>query len=336
VQTLASFVMRGTWRAEGNTATVELVEQDGEVFDFPETVQVEWRDGLLLADGDGVQSWRTAGLQFTPALGDYSSVVRTLHERLAAAGYLIFYNPGPGGNIFVEETQRALVAFQEAQRLAVHGVAGPATWAALEIALLPTHTAAGEPIVYLTFDDGPDGQYTPQILNLLARYDAQATFFVLGEQALHYPDLVRAEAAAGHYVANHGFAHHAFDDMSRDELTRDIQKTEKLLREAAGDLFAWDGDVHFLRPPYGLTGDETQKYAAESGYVMVMWDIDSQDWQLPGGWAVALNVLNYVEPGDIVLMHDGGGDRIQTILALEAILEDLSARGYRFQSIFGH
>jgi peptidoglycan/xylan/chitin deacetylase (PgdA/CDA1 family) len=124
--------------------------------------------------------------------------------------------------------------------------------------------------------------------------------------------------------------------MSQTELNREIQKTERLLREIAGDLFAWDGDVHFVRPPYGLTNENTLEQAAESGYVVVIWDVDSLDWQLPGTAQIVSAVLNHVRPGDIVLMHDGGGDRTQTILALEIILRELSGQGYTFRSIFGH
>jgi peptidoglycan/xylan/chitin deacetylase (PgdA/CDA1 family) len=336
VQTLTPFVMKGSWHAEGETAAVELTERDGEPFVAPETFRIEWRDGLLAMRGHGDQSWRTAGLQFTPASGDRHPMVRALHQRLAAAGFLAVEDPDLASDFYAESTRRAVVAFQKAYGLALHGVADAATLAALEIALLPERTPAGSPIVYLTFDDGPDGAYTPQILDLLARYNARATFFVLGEQARRFPELIRAEAEAGHYVANHGFAHHDFGSMSRDELVREIQKTERLLREISGDLFAWDGDVHFLRPPYGLTNEDTLEHAAGSGYVVVVWDVDSQDWQLPGAAQVASAVLDHVRPGDIVLMHDGGGDRIQTILALEIILGELSGQGYTFRSIFGH
>jgi peptidoglycan/xylan/chitin deacetylase (PgdA/CDA1 family) len=336
VQTVAPFVMQGTWHAEGETATVELTEQDGEPFVAPETFRIEWRDGLLTVKGHSDQSWRTVGMQFTPTSGDSHSMVRELHQRLAAAGFLDIGNPGMASELYTESTRRAVAAFQDASGLAPHGVADAATLAALEIALLPERTSTGAPIVYLTFDDGPNGAYTPQILDLLARYNAQATFFVLGEQALSFPELIRAEAAAGHYVANHGFAHHDFGSMSRTELNREIQKTERLLREIAGDLFAWDGDVHFLRPPYGLTNEDTMEHAAESGYVVVIWDVDSQDWQLPGTAQIVSAVLDHVRPGDIVLMHDGGGDRTQTILALEIILRELSGQGYTFRSLFGH
>lgn len=335
-QSLVPFVMEGTWQVDGDIATVELTSQDGEPFVLPETLQLQWRDGLLTVKGHGDGSWRTAGLRFAPAQGDRHAMVRELHKRLAEAGYLLYENPGPGDDAFTDQTRLALMAFQEAQGLEPHGVADAAAWAALDIARLPERTTDGEPIVYLTFDDGPDGRYTPQILDLLDRYSAQATFFVLGEQAEFFPDLIRAEAQAGHYVANHGFAHHSFDDMTRDELYREIQKTERLLREAAGDLFAWDGDVHFVRPPYGLTDTSTQEHAGGFGYVVVMWDVDSHDWQLPGATQIASNVLNYVQPGDIVLMHDGGGDRSQTILALEMILQELSTAGYQFHSLFGN
>jgi peptidoglycan/xylan/chitin deacetylase (PgdA/CDA1 family) len=335
-QSLVPFVMEGTWQVAGEIATIELTSQDQEPFALPEIFQLQWRDGLLTVKEHGDGSWRTSGLRFAPALGDCNAMVRELHRRLAKAGYLLYEKPGPGDDAFTDQTRLALMAFQEAQGLESHGVADAATWAALDIALLPERTAAGAPILYLTFDDGPDGTYTPQILEMLERYDAQATFFVLGEQAQFFPDLIRAEAQAGHYVANHGYAHHAFDDMSRDELYREIQKTERLLREAAGDLFAWDGDVHFVRPPYGLTDESTQEHAGEFGYVVVMWDVDSQDWQLPGATQIAWNVLNYVQPGDIVLMHDGGGDRSQTVLALEMILQELRAAGYEFHSLFGN
>lgn len=335
-RSLVPFVMEGTWQVAGEIATVELTSQDGEPFVLPETFELQWRDGLLTVKGHGDGSWRTAGLRFAPALGDCNAMVRELHRRLADAGYLLYENPGPGDDAFTDQTRLALMAFQEAQGLEPHGMADAATWAALDISQLPEHTAAGAPILYLTFDDGPDIRYTPQILELLERYDAQATFFVLGEQAEFFPDLIRSEAQAGHYVANHGFAHHAFDDLSRDELYREIQKTERLLREAAGDLFAWDGDVHFVRPPYGLTDASTQEHAGGFGYVVVMWDVDSHDWQLPGANQIVENVLNYVQPGDIVLMHDGGGDRSQTVLALETILQELGAVGYEFHSLFGN
>jgi peptidoglycan/xylan/chitin deacetylase (PgdA/CDA1 family) len=335
VEPLTPFVMEGTWGANGNEATVELVKQDGEPFVSPEIMEIERHDGILRVNGQEATGWRTAGLQFAPAFGDYHSMVRELHKRLTAAGFLLYANPGPGDDIFGQETQRAVMAFQGAYGLVAHGTADAATWAALDIALLPERTATGQPIVYLTFDDGPDQRYTPQILDLLDRYNAQATFFVLGEQVAYYPDLIRAEVEGGHYVANHGFAHHSFDGMNRAELVREIRRTEKILREAAGDLFAWHGDVRFLRPPYGLTDSQTQEYAAESGYVMVMWDVDSQDWQRPGAAQIAFNVINQAQPGDIVLLHDSGGDRSQTVVALELILQQLGAQGYRFESIFG-
>jgi peptidoglycan/xylan/chitin deacetylase (PgdA/CDA1 family) len=333
-QSLTPFSMSGTWEVAGNVATVEFTEQNGEPFPLSETIRLRWKDGVLAVRGHEEGTWRVAGIRFAPAQGDYHSMVTELHRRLAQAGYLRYDGPAPGDDLYSEQTRLAVTSFQEASGLVAHGVADAATWAALDIALLPERTPAGEPILYLTFDDGPDGTYTPQILELLNRYGAKATFFVLGEQASFFPDLIRSEAKAGHHVASHGYAHRAFDDLSRDQLYREIQRTEQLLREAAGDLFAWDGDVHFVRPPYGLTDEGMQEHIAGFGYVVVMWDVDSQDWQLPGADYIAWHVLSEVQPGDIVLMHDGGGERYQTVAALESILSELTALGYRFESIF--
>ncbi|MGD8626534.1 MAG: polysaccharide deacetylase family protein [Anaerolineae bacterium] len=327
--------MDGRWQGNEAGARVELSEQDGEPFPAPETFALGWKDGHLVISGQDDHSWRTDGLRLAPAQGDYHWMIQALHSRLLAAGVLAEVGDGLEVRIYGPATRRAVMAFQKEQGLAPDGVADAAVWAALEITLLPERTAAGEPIVYLTFDDGPDGRYTPQILEILARYRAQATFFVLGQQALYFPELVRAEAEAGHYIASHGYTHDSLEGMRRDQLLREINKTERLLHQAAGDLFAWDGDVHFLRPPYGLTDENVLEQAAGLGYVAVMWDVDSHDWQRPGTEAIVQQVLGLVQPGDIVLMHDGGGDRSQTVAALEIILFELSGRGYRFQSIFG-
>ena len=100
-------------------------------------------------------------------------------------------------------------------------------------------------VIYLTFDDGPTGpRWTPQVLEVLARYDARATFFVLGQQAKRFPDLIEAEVEAGHSVVNHTFDHHTLDGISRRAFFEEVQDTEAIL----GDL-----TTRYLRPPYGAT-----------------------------------------------------------------------------------
>ncbi len=100
-------------------------------------------------------------------------------------------------------------------------------------------------------------------------------------------------------------------------------------------MFTLDGDVRYLRPPYGATDSHTRGYAAELGYQITLWDIDPMDWRRPGIEAISSHILRNVFPGAIVLMHDGGGDRSQSAAALEVVLRELSARGFKFYNIFG-
>jgi len=95
-----------------------------------------------------------------------------------------------------------------------------------------------------------------------------------------------------------------------------------------------DKDVKYLRPPYGATDANTRNYAAALGYAVVMWDIDPQDWRQPGADVIASHIISSVYPGAIVLSHDGGGDRTQTLAAYETVMRELSAQGYVFRNIF--
>jgi peptidoglycan/xylan/chitin deacetylase (PgdA/CDA1 family) len=159
---------------------------------------------------------------------------------------------------------------------------------------------------------------------VLARYSAKATFFVLGQQAKRFPDFIVAEVQAGHAVANHTYDHHTLTGISREAFFKEVQNTEAIL----GDLA-----TKCLRPPYGATDAYTRAYAAELGYSLVMWDIDTRDWSQPGADAIVSTVLTKAFPGAIVLFHDGGGDRSQTVEALETILETLSNQGYIFEPV---
>lgn len=203
------------------------------------------------------------------------------------------------------------------------------------LANLPTTTPEGNPVVYLTFDDGPNGAFTQEVLDLLAQYDARATFFVIGRQAAGGADVLRRIASAGSYIGNHTWDHVWLDQISKEEFVDQIQRTRGELLAVAGDLFTLDGDVLYVRPPYGAVNADDRQWMAELGYTSVLWDVDPQDWRRPGIETIANHVTNHVFPGAIVLMHDGGGERAQSIAALEIILRDLSAQGYRFYNIFG-
>jgi len=203
------------------------------------------------------------------------------------------------------------------------------------LANLPPTTPEGNPVVYLTFDDGPNGTYTQQVLDLLAQYDARATFFVIGRQAAGGADVLRRMASERSYIGNHTWDHVWLDQISKEEFVDQIQRTRNELLAVAGDLFTLDGDVLYVRPPYGAMNADDRQWMAELGYTSVLWDVDPQDWRRPGVETIATHVVNHVFPGAIVLMHDGGGERTQSIAALEITLRELSARGYRFYNIFG-
>lgn len=179
-------------------------------------------------------------------------------------------------------------------------------------------------VVYLTFDDGPSPTWTPRILEVLARYDAKATFFVLAEEVAKNPQTTAAILAAGQGIANHSATHQTFEGITRFGFQREVGALTGLLNGAESAC---------LRPPYGAIDAYTRLYAAGMGYRIVLWDVDPQDWRRPGVTAISQAVLREVTPGDIVLLHDSGGDRSQTVLALEIILRELSAQGYRFERI---
>lgn len=194
------------------------------------------------------------------------------------------------------------------------------------IVLAESETAAPEPppkVLYLTFDDGPS-QYTQGVLDVLARHDAKATFFVLGRQANGRSDLLHAMYAAGHGIASHTYNHPSLPAVSRARFDSEVADTAAVL----GDL-----DHGCLRPPYGAINKTVRAEAADQGYELVMWTIDPRDWSRPGAAAIAQRVIGRAHPGGIVVMHDGGGDRSQTVAALETILTQLEAQGYQFGAL---
>lgn len=212
-----------------------------------------------------------------------------------------------------------------------------ASWNALHVrprqvravASHPTHRDTGEPVAYLTFDDGPDPRFTLPILDILSKHGATATFFVLGQNVERHRDTLRAIVAAGHTLGNHSYSHVKLPTVGLEEFAGELSRTAQLMRAAAGDLMTEQtGRVQYMRPPYGETDDHTESRAAELGYVTVMWDVDPKDWSSPGVDVICARVLESVKPGDVILMHDGNGDRSQTVAALERILETLGARGY--------
>jgi len=186
--------------------------------------------------------------------------------------------------------------------------------------------------VALTFDDGPSPLYTPQILDLLAKYQAHATFFVLGCKVEKYPWLVKEMLRRGHEVGNHSLTHPR------------LTKTDQLAREKELETTRLDLELlgcphkHMLiRPPYSAFDDRLVSYAAHTGRQLVLWSIDSGDWRGLDAPAIEQNVLTRVRNGSIIVMHDSDeknrADRRPTVEALKTILPVLRHRGYKLVTI---
>ncbi len=177
--------------------------------------------------------------------------------------------------------------------------------------------------VALTFDDGPDPAYTPSVLAILARYQAQATFFMLGERVRLYPALAREVSQAGHAVGSHCEHHVSLLLASPARISREIVQAETAIEQATGRQ-PW-----LLRPPYGFHPPLLSREAKRRGYLVVGWSISSQDSASLPAERIARRVLARVRSGSIVLLHDGRGQREETVKALPLILAGLRQRNLR-------
>jgi peptidoglycan/xylan/chitin deacetylase (PgdA/CDA1 family) len=181
--------------------------------------------------------------------------------------------------------------------------------------------------IALTFDDGPDPAYTARILEILQKYQVKATFFCVGEHIQEMPELVRQELESGHALGNHTWSHHDLTKLSSQEVDTQLKKTSDALKNASGVMPV------LFRPPYGAMNDRVEQQVVQSHMTPVLWSIDTEDWKLPGADAIVKSVLDNASNGSIVLMHDGGGDRSQTIAALPRIITGLQQRGFKLVTV---
>lgn len=175
-------------------------------------------------------------------------------------------------------------------------------------------TGTGGGTVSLTFDDGPSPTWTPRVLDLLDQYDARATFFLVGSQVVAHPDLARAIVARGHQVAGHTMDHRDLTGLPSSLWDRQVDQANALIERTTGQ------PVTCVRPPHGRHDGTVDARLGERGLDVAMWTLDPQDWARPGAEVIADRVLADLRPGAVVLLHDGGGDRSQTVAALERIL----------------
>lgn len=178
----------------------------------------------------------------------------------------------------------------------------------------------------LTIDDGPSPQWTPRVLDLLARYHVHATFCLIGEQVREYPELVRRIVEEGHTLCDHTWDHdELLPQKSAGTVEGEIRSAYDAIVEASGGV-----KPTYYRAPGGNWSPEMIEDARDLGMVCLNWSVDPVDWSRPGTDKIVSVVLKNTAPGDVVLMHDGGGDRSQSLDALDVILPTLLDRGYSF------
>ncbi len=188
--------------------------------------------------------------------------------------------------------------------------------------------------IALTFDDGPDPVWTPKILDVLRAQKVKATFFVLGTEAAKYPAIVRRIEAEGHQLGVHTFTHANLGEIAGWRQSLELRETQLVLAGTAGVTSS------LLRPPYSAVNKEVTntdwaafERARDQGYLTVLSTLDSKDWSTPGINAIVARATPRTAAGQIVLLHDGGGNRSQTVAALRVLVPRLKARGFRFGTV---
>lgn len=189
----------------------------------------------------------------------------------------------------------------------------------LSLVLLPAKGAEDVKYVALTFDDGPSGRFTRQLLKGLEARDVKATFLLCGYRMKQYPELTEQIYEAGHEIGCHGYSHSNMQPMSRRDIAGEIEKMQQLLPEGC--------TMAFLRPPGGCCSDNVRQVAQARGLAILSWSVDPRDWATRDTWAIENTVLQRVKDGDVILLHDMTASSVKAALD---IVDKLKGRGFRF------
>ncbi len=189
------------------------------------------------------------------------------------------------------------------------------------------HKKTDEKKIALTFDDGPHPTKTGKILDVLQKYGVKGTFFVIGENAKLYPDVLKKVYDAGHEIGNHTFSHQSINKMSYSSLIESVGKCSDIIKEITGVK-----PVYF-RPPEGYLNDGIAEQLYKNGYDVILWRVDTYDWKGRDVKSIYTTVVNSVKCGDIILMHDYISYSSYTAQALDMIIPKLISEGYEFVTI---
>jgi peptidoglycan/xylan/chitin deacetylase (PgdA/CDA1 family) len=180
--------------------------------------------------------------------------------------------------------------------------------------------------IALTIDDGPDPVYTAQVLRVLHEYEVTATFSMIGIHVAAYPELARAVAEAGHRIANHTWTHANLAHLPAHRVHSELARASAAIGSATG---AHPG---LFRAPYGAWSAAVIRQCEHMKMIPLDWSVDPRDWTRPGTRSIVRNIMENTRPGSIILEHDGGGNRSQTVQALRIVLPRLLHAGYHFRT----
>lgn len=178
--------------------------------------------------------------------------------------------------------------------------------------------------IALTFDDGPNPKYTPQILKILEQTDIRATFFLIGQHARQYPELVKQLNLAGHEIGNHTYSHVQLTKVPSTKIKQEVEKTRDIIFNLTGE------NTYLFRPPWGVFDNRSLAELAIRKFDAVLWSVDSRDWSRPGVNIIKQNILSTVRNGSIILCHD---DHDQIVAALPDVIKYLKKQGYQFVTV---
>jgi len=201
-------------------------------------------------------------------------------------------------------------------------------WFGPTLARLP----GGGKRVALTYDDGPNDPHTMRLLDVLARHDVKATFFMIGRFVRQRPDIARAVAQAGHVIGNHTTTHPVLTFQSATQTRIQLSECSEAINEAVGE------HSNLFRPPFGARRPATLRIARELGLEPVMWNVTGYDWSAPPAAEIEKKVMRQMRGADIILLHDGGhramgADREQTVIASDRLIGRYKDQGYEFVTI---
>lgn len=225
--------------------------------------------------------------------------------------------------------------------LALTGIAGAAAVAAGYQSMAPTGQWFGRTFtglaratkkLALTYDDGPNDPHTPRLLEVLAKHEVHATFFLIGRYVRQRPDLAREIVKAGHIVGNHTFTHPLLTLKTASEIRQELMDCRSALQDDVGE------HSNLFRPPFGGRRPATLRIARDLSLEPVMWNVTGYDWNAPPAAVIERNVSKQIRGGNVILLHDGGhrqmgADRSQTVLATDHLITRYKSEGYEFVTV---